>query len=350
MTPPQTATPVHPEVAAFVAQVRGQLDDLPEDQREELLEGLEADLSEQVAAGDRLPDPVTYAAELRAAAGLTDPSPGRGRGRGRGRTLRPDQVLDRCRAEWLSWTVHNAATQRAWSLVEAVRPAWWVLRAWIAVTLLDQLAGDWEYVTLWPTLGVPLLGPALLLGAVVVSVLIGQGKLWPGSGPDRTTAARLVLLALNVFAVLAPFTFTGDGSQHDVYGSSPRAVTVHGDDRPARLQHGREVVRNIYAYDAAGQPLQGVQLYDQAGRPVSVAPQSSLGRGREREVTCPWFNGTTPLYNVFPLPQRTQPYGTCVSRISPDRAGVQAFREPPLASVPPVSAPSAPASGPTATP
>src|SRR6185503_1336317 len=108
------------------------------------------------------------------------------------------------RAEWLSWTAHHAATRQAWALAQALRPAWWVLRAWVAVTLLDQLAGQWEYVSLWPTLGVPLLGPALLLAAVVVSVLIGQGRLWPGSGPDRSTAARVVLVALNVFAVLAP--------------------------------------------------------------------------------------------------------------------------------------------------
>lgn len=333
MTQP-TSTTIHPEVAVFVARVRAQLADLAEEQREELLEGLEADLSEQVAAGDRLPDPAAYAVELRAAAGVTVQA------RTRRRSLRPDEVLDRTRAEWRSWTSHNATTRRVWSVVEALRPAWWVLRAWVAVTLLDQLAGQWEYVSLWPTLGVPLLGPTLLLAAVVVSVLIGQGKLWPGSGPDRSTAARVVLVALNAFAVLAPLSFTGDGSQASVFaGPDGYNAGYHdGTHRPG-LRNGTDVVRNIYAYDATGQPLQGVQLYDQAGRPVAVAPESSMGRGREREVTCPWFNGTTPLFNVFPLPQRTQVRGTCLGRVDPARVGPQGFREPPLASVPPVAAP-----------
>jgi hypothetical protein len=328
------ATDLHPEVSAFLTRVREHLSDLAEEEREELLDGLEADLSEQLAAGDPLPEPASYAAELRAAAGLSVPA------RRRGRTLRPTEVLDRCREELLSWTTHNGATRRAWTLVEAVRPAWWVLRAWVAVTLLDQLAGQWEYVSLWPTLGVPLLGPVLLLAAIVASVLIGQGALWPGSGPQRTTAARLVLLALNALAVVAPFTFTGDGSQVAAYvGPDGYHAGYHdGTHRPG-LRHGAEVVRNIYAYDAGGQPLQGVQLYDQKGRPVAVAPESSLGRGRERQVTCPWFNGTTPLYNVFPLPQRTQSRGTCVGRVEPAGVGTQEFQQPPLASVPPVTPP-----------
>ena len=81
------------------------------------------------------------------------------------------------------------------------------------------------------------------------------------------------------------------------------------------------MVRNIYAYDAEGQPLQGVQLFDQQGRPVAVAPESSMGAGAERQVTCPWFNGTTPLFNVFPLPQRTQPHGTCLGQVDPAKVG-----------------------------
>ncbi len=107
-----------------------------------------------------------------------------------------------------------------------------------------------------------------------------------------------------------------------------------GTHRPG-LRNGTDVVRNIYAYDAAGQPLQGVQLYDQEGRPVAVAPESSMGRGREREVTCPWFNGTTPLFNVFPLPQRTQRARHLPGPGRPRPRRAPGVPEPPLASVPP---------------
>lgn len=324
------ATAVRPEVAAFVAQVRQHLTDLTEEEREELVGGLEADLSEQAADGTLvLPDPEQYAAELRAAAGL--PVARRAGVLGLGRDWAKGQ--DTVRAWWFAWTQHNSATRQAWALLEAMRPAWWVLRAWIAVTLLDQLSGQWEYVSLWPTLGVSVLGPVLLVAAVVISVLMGQGKLWPGAGPDRTALARLVLISLNVLAVLAPLTFTGDGSQVESY---VRSVPSRPQEKPV-LHSGGDVVRNIYAYDAAGQPLVGVQLFDHKGRPVAVAPESSMGQGREREVTCPWVNGTTPLFNVFPLPQRLQRYGTCLGAVDAAKVGEPSFSEPPLASVPPAT-------------
>jgi hypothetical protein len=330
-------TSVRPEVATFVERVRLALADLDEEQREELLDGLEADLSEQLAEGGSLPEPEAYAAELRAAAGLPVGRVGRRSGLAH---VTVGSLLDRARARWTAWTTFNGATRQAWTLVQALRPAWWVLRAWIAVTLLDQSVGPWEFVSLWPTLGVSAVGPLLLGCAVVVSTLIGLGRLWPGSGPDRSTAARVVLLALNALAVVAPLTFTGDGSEQYFYAHADRAVPVRvRADLPARLQHGRDVVRNIYAYDAAGQPLQGVQLFDQAGRPVAVAPQSSMGAGKARQVTCPWFNGTTPLFNVYPLPQRLQRHGTCLRDVDPAAAGPQGLHAPPLASVPPVSSP-----------
>lgn len=317
------ATAVRPEVVAFVTRVRAHLADLSEEECEELVGGLEADLSEQAADGALvLPDPKQYAEELRAAAGLPV-----------ARRF-PAPRFGPARTWWFALTERSAATRQVWALLEAMRPAWWVLRAWIAVTLLDQLAGEWEYVTLWPTLGVPGLGAFLLVVAVVVSVLVGQGKLWPGSGPDRTTVARSVLLALNALALLAPLSFSGDGSQVESYA----AAVPYRDPAKQVLHNGKDVVRNIYAYDAAGQPLVGVQLFDQKGRPVEVAPESSMGTGKEREVTCPWVNGTTELFNVFPLPQRLQRQGTCLS-VDPAKAGAAEFHQPPLASVPPATLP-----------
>lgn len=332
---------LHPETTAFLATVRIHLADLPEEERDELLDGLEADLSEQLAEGGTLPEPGGYAAELRAAAGLP-PGPA-------AKLRRPRKPLkvqlvgapDALRARWLELTRHNDATRAAWAMLEALRPAWWVLRAWVAVTLLDVMSGGYENVTIVPSLDAWLLGPALLVVAIVVSALIGLGRLWPGSGPDRTLLARLVLAGLNVFAVLVPFSFHYAGSQPELYRPTyARAVPVQSG--PPVLRLGRDVVRNVYAYDADGKPLQGVQLYDQEGRAVAVAPQSSMGRGTEREVTCPWFNGTTPLFNVFPLPQRTQRFGTCLGHPDPAKVGAQGFNEPPLASVPPATLPAVP--------
>lgn len=323
------STDLRPEITAFLVQVRAHLADLPEEEREELLDGLEADLSEQLAEGGLLPAAAAYAAELRAAAGLAAPA----RAWSMRRQARP--LLDVARERGTAWTQHSDVTRRAWSIVELLRPAWWVLRAWIAVTLLDQSVGPWEYVTLWPTLGAPFVGPVLLVVAVAISILIGQNRLWPGSGPDRSTSARLLLVALNALAVLALLSFNGDEGQGASYTV---AVPVHTQGKPV-LHNGGDVVRNIYAYDAQGQPLQGVQLFDQEGRPVAVAPRSSMGHGKSREVVCPWFNGATPLFNVYPLPQRLQRGGTCLADADPAGVGQQEFHVPPLASVPPVTSP-----------
>jgi hypothetical protein len=331
---------VAPSVDQFLTRVRAHLADLSDDDRDELLDGLEADLSEQHAEGGSLPDPAAYAAELRAAAGLPASSKPV-----RVRTPRPplkEQLAalpDTWRERWMELTGHNDHTRRTWAFLEAVRPAWWVLRAWVAVTLLDMLSGDWEYVTVVPSLGVALLGPALLVGATVVSVLVGQGRLWPGSGPDRTLLARLTLVGLNAFAVVVPLTFHYAGSHPFVQEAYVAPVRAVDDGHGQVLRTGRDVVRNIYAYDAGGKPLQGVQLYDQQGRPVAVAPWSSMGAGADRQVTCPWFNGATPLFNVFPLPQRSQRHGTCLKDVDPATAGVPGFHEAPLASVPPVTLP-----------
>ena len=98
-----TQTLAHPAVEAFVEEVRARLGDLTDEQREELLDGLAADLTEQLADGADgvLDDPVGYAAELRSAAGLPEPR----------RTLprlqvptpqRVEATLDRVRAAWLT--------------------------------------------------------------------------------------------------------------------------------------------------------------------------------------------------------------------------------------------------------
>jgi hypothetical protein len=60
------------DLQRYVDEVRRELADLPDDARDELTDGLAADLSELVAeqGSGGLPRPDEYAAELRAAAGL----------------------------------------------------------------------------------------------------------------------------------------------------------------------------------------------------------------------------------------------------------------------------------------
>src|SRR5689334_9456376 len=128
---------IAPEVLSFVAAVRAQLTDLEPDELLEITDGLEADLTElvQEQGVGALGDPVDYARELRAAAGLAE---------GARRTRRPVRTaalgfLDACgeRAETL-------VAKLPWDVVPLLtwlRPLWWVLRAWVAVQLVQLVFG-----------------------------------------------------------------------------------------------------------------------------------------------------------------------------------------------------------------
>jgi len=333
--PRQTAL----EIAGFVEQVRTHLGDLTEEEREELTGGLEADLADQLADGavwSDLGDARSYAAELRQAAGL--PAAPR-------RLPRPvvptashvEAALDRCRSAVDRVVQADGWTRGAWSVLVELRPVWWVARAWIAVTLLDVVAGPYEPVSVVPSLVNPLLGPVLLAAAVLGSVLVGLGRVWPGSGPDRPIARRVVLVVLNVLAILAPVWmqismpgyvvgYYDDG--YDDYGAGyaeGRASVGPG------LHLGQKRVTNVFAYGPGGKPIPAVQLFDQDGQPLAQSAEASTGRGAERRAPCPAYNGATPLFNVFPLDQVALRRGTC----EPETKG-RTTPTPPLAEVPPL--------------
>jgi hypothetical protein len=109
------------------------------------------------------------------------------------------------------------------------------------------------------------------------------------------------------------------------------------------LRNGNHHVRNVFAYDATGKPLTGVQLYDEQGRPLGVTEDRYYGSYRlvdSRVQTYPWLNGVRPLWNVFPLPVREQrgdrrPQDAWTSTNPP------AVPTAPLAVAPPASLPTA---------
>ena len=351
-----------PAVAAFVAKVRSRLADLTEEEREELVGGLEADLAERLADGEsELGDPDAYAAELRSAAGLEARLPRwslrRRTGQRRPLVDHVEELVDGLRDEWERWVAKDPRVAEGWTVAQALRPAWWVLRAWVAVQLLDMTVGPIEKPTLLPSLGSELLSVVLLLAAVTVSALLGLGRLGPRVVARRPRAARLLLLGLNGLAlVVLPVvvsSFPDAWSSHRLAngGYYADAHEFHGPG----LMVGNHYVRNVFAYDAQGNPLTGVQLYDQKGRPLVVNPDPSHSTYRSagiRVLTYPWFNGDQKLFNVYPLPVRRQ-------------AGYQRAPEPwssaqppalpsaPLAVVPPVALPTpveattAPEAGPT---
>lgn len=316
------------EVSGFVAAVRARLVDLSEEEREELVGGLDADMSDLVAERgvDALPEPVAYATELRSAAGFTpEPAPV---GEVPRVTVgqRVTRLLDRAHERWEGFA--GGLPGSPWEFVVSLRPAWWVLRAWVALQVLDLFwgGGSFNYgLSVVPSLyqwGIP-----LLLLAVALSVQLGRGKLWPGR--ERSGAVgRVLLLGLNAFAVaMVPTTFGSVLTAGDLptYSSEP----VYAQPADGLVFNGNPV-GNIYPYDARGNPLTGVQLVDQNGRrlPVTGATYDEV-TGTDL-LTQPWMNGRTELFSVFPLLEQTSDPETG------EMLGEPRLQTPPFASLPPV--------------
>ena len=325
-----TELPVRPDVAAFVAQVRGLLGDLSEEDRLELTEGLEADLADQVAerGGGALGDPEAYARELRAAAGF-DPVPRRRARTPRARSV--PEVLDGVRG-WWDTQVARPRVAPVWSVAAALRPVWWFFRAWIAAVLLCvAMPGYTPWGFTWLPGVSNELGLVILGACVVGSTLVGMGRVWPGgASASHGTAARVVLIGLNLFALaMIPAAEQryqdAEWAQVQEYGFADSSWTAD----VGVLNRGEQVC-NIAAYDAGGQPLTGVQLFDQAGRPLDVRCYGQQDR------TVPWVLGDVTRWNVFPIGERDRPARTPQRRADltgaafpvPDRATTPAVTNP----------------------
>ncbi len=303
MTPTLAAGDIH----AFAVAVRAQLNDLPVDDVDDLLDGLEADLADQKdEAGDdfALPDAAAYAAELRAAAGL----PERSAPAGRIRSLR--QRLDDVDARAAAWVRSNAALTGLAAFFVALRPAWWVLRGAIAFYLVAMFAGlggqqATAEVRLLDTLTSPAANPLallLLVALIVLSAQWGRGRWLPARWMRSLPVAMTIVTAIALPIVAANAV---GGVRHAlVFADSVESAGY----TPGLAVNGQRV-RNIFAYDADGNPIDHVQLFDQDGQPLTtVGPAGQRdevdyyfwgGGGpapvAEREI------GRQPVWNIFPL-------------------------------------------------
>jgi hypothetical protein len=244
---------------------------------------------------------------------------------------------------WDGLVTGHGWSARLWETAVVLRPAWWTLRAWVAVQLLDAALGPSEYPTVLPGLGAPLLGPLLLLAAVWGSVLLGTGRLWPSVLTPLRAWVRVGLLGLNLFAVamlaVVLGRFPSAGVSHDLANGAAFAQTSAAEG--TGLRNNGRFVRNVFAYDSTGNPLTGVQLYDAKGRPLSVTGDRFERRYQVDGTpvwTYPWYNGSQPLLNVFPLPVRGQD-SEVISRRAWESARPPELPPAPLAVVPPVALP-----------
>ena len=322
------------EVARYVEQVAVALGDLPPATRQELLDDLPEHLAEVRAEGDeslvdRLGPAEAYAAELRASAGAPD-APGGPAGRS-ARWAATSAALRRRfgAADHRLGPVLGYAT--ASDFLRLLRPAWWVLRGYLAAMVVAFLLDDsGQPRGLLPRIGGSEAVALFLIAAGVLgSVWLGRRQARLGKWPRYAVGSATVLLALVAFSGFV-------AADQSVRGGSYQEVLY---DNP----YGH--VRDVYVYDGAGRLLTGVRLFDQDGRPIR------LGAGwcvddrwpPEKQFRPEFEDGFPPGVEVRPVPPA--PDADLTYPFCPDRAP---FRLPQPSATPPPTATPTPA--PTATP
>ncbi|WP_194909373.1 hypothetical protein [Catenulispora rubra] len=322
------------EVAGYAAEVRALFTDLSADESADLLEDLEDHLRE-VAAEDagslreRLGAPAAYARELRQAAGL--PGPGEGSGSGASAAgSRPRRTL-RSRLRSRARQAMADAEQRArgyragrevLDFLPSLRPAWWVLRAWVAVRILEVMTtsvGPWRGFALIPQVGnSTFTGFVALLIAVPASVYAARRTVPDGWRRRAMGAGEGILVLFTVGMALSAIGDQGD------YGDTASGVSFSQQSESGLIENGKPV-SNLYVYDQSGKQLNGVYVYDQDGMPVTA----SLFTGNSYVDNDAWLDGNgSVITNLFPR-QLLQPQWS-----SADDAMRFMAVPPPMVSVP----------------
>ena len=292
MTAPELAEP-DVEVRAYARQVRAAFADVPADRLTELLDDLEEHLVEVAAEGGeplavRLGPPAEYAAELRRAAGLTDPAG-------------PTGTADASWSTGFSARLDRLTTSPQYAAVRdflpELRPAWWVLRAWAPLVALDAVVfGRTSFPV--PSFGLgPLVGLVVTGAAITWSVRLGlRARRTPERVDHRVALVVNGLLAL--FTLIALVAVAGEPEPAMAYTPYPetgQTVLAHEDGTP---------ITNIHPYSSTGEPLSGVLLYDQDGRPIDNLATGTAEGGEVQRL-----DSTPPApANAFPQEQRVLTY------------------------------------------
>ena len=271
----------------YLKDVAPHLAALPADERADLLDDLAQHLREIAAEegpplAERLGPPEAYAAELLASAGVVPD------GRPSAPLLaRASRMIEHGRQSW--------AGQELVRLSPALRPAWWVIRAYLAVSLLAGMQGGGDGAVPIPELaGSQLIGLLAILAAIPLSVRLGERSLRRGG--------RLLLAGAHVVLAIYGLSLLDDA------GSTPiRYVDAYGPptyaDRGCLAAASGQPITNLYAYDTDGRLLDPVLLFDQDGQPVdNLCPEADT-RGRQLFTEYRQDVNGAPVINAFPRRQ-----------------------------------------------
>ena len=251
------------EMTAYVAGVRETLSGLPEHTRLELLEDLAEHLAEVQAEGlgtlvERLGTPQAYAAELLATAGFVGgfPEPPPEPRVSALDSLRADVTAFLKRADVKVGPVIGYAKASEFLLL--LRPAWWVLRGYLAAMAVAYLIGDPQGdLGLLPRIGgSELMAVVLLSGCVILSVMFGRKALVLSRWPKYALWAGTTFLV--IFAIGGFFGVDNSARQSSYNNVGSYDTNPYGN------------VQDVYVYDKEGKLVEGARLYDQDASPIQL--------------------------------------------------------------------------------
>ncbi|CAQ00560.1 hypothetical protein ACR8AL_15500 [Clavibacter sepedonicus] len=276
-------------IQAFAAAVRARLADLDAEDVDDLTGGLEADLQEEAADHDgalELGDPVRYADELRSSAGLPERAVAAA-------PLSPiAQMRESMRARGRDVHARIRANRELSAILDLLilfRPVWWLLRAWAGyLCFVTVIFGGFSVLPRNPAAWV------LLIALVVISVQWGRGN-WVRSAPARTLKATISVITAASLVVLIPVSIDEMAPRSYAESAYPSSYQQPG------LSLDGKALTNLFAYDADGNLLDRVQLFDQDGEPVTTV-SSVMDDGRLTDpVTGERMKPADGAWNVFPL-------------------------------------------------
>lgn len=233
----------------YLEQVAAGLADLPEEEREEVVQDLSAHLAE--LADDEifsvLGTPPAFVSEFRASAGLDE-------------ERRVPGLIRTARSRLSNWSdrLGRLTNWPRWRML------WVWTRGWL---ILSVYAGINETVAFHhfpiPAIESTIFGAILLVGVTWLSVWIDRRP--RGWVRDLTS---VVFSTLGIWALVV-------GLLGGIALGYPAEFVDFEDqffsDYPL-ISQGGEPVENIYAFDTEGNPVE-VLLFDQAGRPLRTMPQ-----------------------------------------------------------------------------
>ncbi len=252
-------TTAQDEINLYVFAVRAALGDLPESLRDELLEDLPEHLAEVVADGEgslteRLGSPEAYAADLRTTAGFVGGFPDPPTRTDRLNLLRAEALARLRIVDVRLGPLFGAA--RASEFLVLLRPAWWVLRGYLAAMVLAWMLDDsGQPIGLLPRIGGSEAVALLLLAAGVL------GSIWLGRRSTRL--ARLPQAALYAGSVVLVLVALGGflSADSDSRGSHYADVNYE-----TPYSH----VEDLFVYDEQGRLVTNARIFDQNGAPLRV--------------------------------------------------------------------------------